>query len=89
MVDENGDAARQAQRDYLRKLGNDPDTMSDEQFRAVTARHFVGTPDDVAADLQSASSTPGSRASSSTSCPTATGPGVVSMVGEMLHKLLG
>ena len=52
MVDENGDVARRMQRDYLRKLGDDPDAMSEEQFRAATARHFVGTPDDVAADLQ-------------------------------------
>jgi alkanesulfonate monooxygenase SsuD/methylene tetrahydromethanopterin reductase-like flavin-dependent oxidoreductase (luciferase family) len=89
MVDENGDAARQAQRDYLRKLGNDPDTMSDEQFRAVTARHFVGTPDDVAADLQKRVLDPGVEGIIVNLVPNGHRPGVVSMVGEMLHKLLG
>ena len=88
MVDENGDVARRMQRDYLRKLGNDPDAMSEEQFRAATARHFVGTPDDVAADLQKRVLDPGVDGVIVNLVPNGHQPGVVSMVGEMLHKLL-
>ena len=88
MVDETGDVARRMQRDYLRKLGNDPDAMSEEQFRAATARHFVGTPDDVAADLQKRVLDPGVDGVIVNLVPNGHQPGVVSMVGEMLHKLL-
>ena len=51
MVDEDGDKARRLQRDYLRQIGVEPGRVSDDEYRAATARHFVGTPDDVAADL--------------------------------------
>ena len=88
MVDENGDNARRMQRDYLRKLGADPDTMSEEQFRAATGRHFVGTPDDVAADLQRRILDPGVDGVIMNLVLNGHQPGVVTMVGEMLHKLL-
>jgi len=88
MVDENGDNARRMQRDYLRKLGADPDTMSEEQFRAATGRHFVGTPDDVAADLQRRILDPGVDGVIINLVLNGHQPGVVTMVGEMLHKLL-
>jgi F420-dependent oxidoreductase-like protein len=88
MVDENGDNARRMQRDYLRKLGNDPDTMSEEQFRAATSRHFVGTPDDVAADLQRRILDPGVDGVIINLVVNGHQPGVVTMVGEMLRKLL-
>ena len=52
MIDENGDRAREQQKQMLRAQGSDPDAMSDDEFRAATERHFVGTPDDVAADLK-------------------------------------
>ena len=52
MIDEDGDRAREQQKAMVRAQGSDPDAMSDDEFRAATARHFVGTPDDVAADLQ-------------------------------------
>ena len=89
MVDENGDNARAMQRDYLRKVGTDPDTLSDEQFRAATARHFVGTPDDVADDLQRRVLDPGVDGIIVNLVPNGHRPGVVSMVGDMLRKLLG
>ena len=88
MVDEDGDRARRMQRDYLRSLGADPDAMSDEQFRAATARHFVGTPDDVAADLQRRVLDPGVDGIIVNLVPNGHQPGVVTMVGEMLGKLL-
>ena len=88
MIDEDGDRARRMQRDYLRSVGADPDAMSDEQFRAATARHFVGTPDDVAADLQRRVLDPGVDGIIVNLVPNGHQPGVVAMVGEMLGKLL-
>ena len=89
MVDEDGDAARGMQRDYLRKVGADPDAMSEEEFRAATTRHFVGTPDDVAADLQRRVLDPGVDGIILNLVPNGHRPGVVSLAGAMLHKLLG
>ena len=88
MVDEDGDAARTMQRDYMRKLGADPDAMSEEEFRAATARHFVGTPDDVAADLQRRILDPGVDGIIVNLVPNGHRPGVVSLVGDMLRKVL-
>ena len=88
MIDEDGDRARRIQRDYLRSVGADPDAMSDEQFRAATARHFVGTPDDVAADLQRRVLDPGVDGIIVNLVPNGHQPGVVAMVGEVLGKLL-
>jgi F420-dependent oxidoreductase-like protein len=88
MIDEDGDRARRIQRDYLRSVGADPDAMSDEQFRAATARHFVGTPDDVAADLQRRVLDPGVDGIIVNLVPNGHQPGVVAMVGEMLGKLV-
>ena len=88
MVDEDGDTARRMQRDYMRRTGVDPDAMSDEEFRAATARHFVGTPDDVATDLQRRVLDPGVDGIIINLVPNGHRPGVVTMVGEMLTKLL-
>jgi alkanesulfonate monooxygenase SsuD/methylene tetrahydromethanopterin reductase-like flavin-dependent oxidoreductase (luciferase family) len=62
--------------------------MSDEEFRAATSRHFVGTPDDVAADLQRRVLDPGVDGIIVNLVPNGHEPGVVTMVGEMLGKLL-
>lgn len=88
IVDEDGDKARQLQRDYLRKLGQDPDALSAEEFAAATSRHFVGTPDDVAADLQKRILDPGVDGVIVNLIPNGHEPGVVTMAGEMLTKLL-
>ena len=69
-------------------IGADPDAMSDEQFRTATARHFVGTPDDVAADLQRRILDPGIDGVIVNLLPNGHQPGVVTMVGEMLAKLV-
>jgi len=52
VVDESGDKARQARNEHLRRTGVDLDAMDPERRKSVEARQFVGTPDDVAADLQ-------------------------------------
>jgi F420-dependent oxidoreductase-like protein len=52
MIDEDGDKAREYQRGYLRGIGVNPDSLSEEEWKAATERHFVGDPDTVAADLK-------------------------------------
>jgi len=88
LVDEDGDKARRLQRDHLRKIGANPDAMSDEEYRTATARQFAGTPDDVAADLQRRVLDPGVEGIIVNLVPNGHEPGVVTMVGEMLGKLL-
>ena len=47
-----GDQARKAQREHLRRAGVDLDAVDPDRRRSMESRMFVGTPDDVAADLQ-------------------------------------
>jgi F420-dependent oxidoreductase-like protein len=89
VVDENGDQARRMHRDYLGKIGIDVDSMPEDQLRAVTARHFVGTPDDVAADLQQRILDRGVDGFIVNLVANGHEPGVLTMVGEMLGKLVG
>ncbi|QBS40430.1 LLM class F420-dependent oxidoreductase [Nocardia sp. CS682] len=53
MVDEDGDQAREQQRDFLRSIDIDLSTLSEEERKQTVAdRQFVGTPDEVAEQLQ-------------------------------------
>lgn len=52
MIDEDGDRARQLQREFLLSRGMDLDTMSDEARAAAVDRQFVGSPDEVAEQIQ-------------------------------------
>jgi F420-dependent oxidoreductase-like protein len=52
LIDEDGDRARQLATSHLRSRGVDLDALDPERRAAMEARLFVGTPDDVAADLQ-------------------------------------
>ncbi len=52
MLDEDGDRARQSQREFLLSRGIDLDVLSDDARAAATDRQFVGTPDDVAEQIQ-------------------------------------
>ncbi|MFF3225500.1 LLM class F420-dependent oxidoreductase [Nocardia suismassiliense] len=53
MVDEDGDQAREQQRDFLRSIDIDLSTLSEEEREQTVAdRQFVGTPDEVAEQLQ-------------------------------------
>ena len=88
LVDEDGDRARRLADDHLRKIGMNPDTLSDEDRRAATARYFIGTPDDVAADLQKRILDRGVDGIIVNLVPNGHVPGVVSAVGEMLGKLV-
>jgi alkanesulfonate monooxygenase SsuD/methylene tetrahydromethanopterin reductase-like flavin-dependent oxidoreductase (luciferase family) len=62
--------------------------MSDEEYQAATARQFAGTPDDVAADLQRRILDPGVDGIIVNCVANGHEPGVVTMVGEMLGKLI-
>jgi F420-dependent oxidoreductase-like protein len=52
MLDEDGDRARQLQREFLLSRGIDLDTLDADARAAATDRQFVGTPDDVAEQIQ-------------------------------------
>ncbi len=52
IIDENGDTARELQKEFLRKTGVDLDDLDDDERATATARHFVGTPDDIAEQVQ-------------------------------------
>ncbi|MFD1814122.1 LLM class F420-dependent oxidoreductase [Rhodococcus gannanensis] len=52
MLDEDGERARQLQREFLLSRGIDLDTLDADARAAATDRQFVGTPDDVAEQIQ-------------------------------------
>jgi F420-dependent oxidoreductase-like protein len=88
MIDENGDRARQLQRDFLRTRGIDLDALPDEQRAAVTARQFVGDPDTVAADLQARILDPGIDGLVVNLIANGHEPGIVDLAGRTLKKLV-
>ncbi|MBW0119125.1 LLM class F420-dependent oxidoreductase [Pseudonocardia abyssalis] len=89
MMDEDGDTARALQRDHLRGIGVDLDALSDEERAAATARHFVGDPDEVAADLQTRVLDAGIDGLTVNLVPNGHQPGTVDLVGRTLRKLVG
>jgi F420-dependent oxidoreductase-like protein len=52
IADEDGDTARKLHHTYLAERGIDLDAMDEQQRRAATDRQFVGTPEEVAGQLQ-------------------------------------
>ncbi len=52
MMDEDGDRARAMRKDFLRSRGVDLDALDDAARALATDRQFVGTPDEVAEQLQ-------------------------------------
>lgn len=52
IIDEDGDRARQLQREYLLRQGVDLSTASEEERAAATDRQFCGAPDEVAEQLK-------------------------------------
>ncbi|MFC9790780.1 LLM class F420-dependent oxidoreductase [Rhodococcus sp. NPDC127528] len=52
MIDEDGDRARQLQREFLLSRGVDLSLLSDADRAAATDRQFVGSPDEVAEQIQ-------------------------------------
>ena len=88
MMDADGDRARTLQKEYLRGLGVDLDSLDDEARAAATARHFVGTPDDVAADLQKRVLDPGVDGLVINMVPNGHVPGTVDLAGRTLRTLV-
>ncbi|QCQ90772.1 LLM class F420-dependent oxidoreductase [Rhodococcus sp. SGAir0479] len=52
MIDEDGDKARQLQREFLLARGIDLSTLSDAERAEATDRQFVGSPDEVADQIK-------------------------------------
>ncbi|WP_206487246.1 LLM class F420-dependent oxidoreductase [Rhodococcus sp. KRD162] len=52
IIDEDGDKAKELQREFVLKQGLDLANLSDEDAAKATDRHFCGTPDDVAEQVQ-------------------------------------
>ncbi len=88
MIDENGDRAREQQRDFMRARGVDLDSLPDDQRAAATARQFVGDPDQVAADLQARVLDPGIDGLIVNLVANGHQPGVVDLAGRTLRKLV-
>ncbi|WP_328644377.1 LLM class F420-dependent oxidoreductase [Amycolatopsis sp. NBC_00348] len=88
MIDENGDRAREQQRAFLRSRGIDLDALTDKERAAVTARQFVGDPDQVAADLKARVLDPGVDGLIINLVANGHQPGVVDLAGRTLRKLV-
>ena len=88
MVDEDGDEARRMQRDFLRARGVDLDALDEEKRAATTARHFVGTPDDVAEQFRTRVLDHGVDGIILNLVANGHVPGVVDLVGRTLRPLV-
>lgn len=89
IMDEDGDRARRLQRDYLLRTGVDLDALDEGQRSAATARHFCGTPDDVAADLKARVLDTGVDGLIVNLVTNGHEPGAVELAGRTLRKLVG
>lgn len=88
IIDEDGDKARALQKDYMHQLGVDLDGMDAEHRAAVTARQFVGSPDEVAADLKARVLDPGVDGLIVNMVVNGHVPGVVELGGRALRAIL-
>lgn len=89
MIDEDGGKARELQRVALRRIGIDLDALSADERATITARHFVGDPDEVAADLQARVLDAGIDGLIVNAPVNGHEPGVVELIGRTLKKLVG
>lgn len=89
IMDEDGGRARNLQREQLRKIGIDLDALSERDRAAVTARQFVGEPEEVAADLQARILGAGVDGLIVNLVCNGHEPGAVELAGRTLRKLLG
>lgn len=89
MIDESGDKAREQQKAYLRGAGVELDALSPDERAKATARHFVGDPDQVAADLKARVLDPGVDGLIVNLVTNGHEPGIVDLAGRTLRTLLG
>lgn len=88
MIDEDGDAARRMQREYLIKTGVDYDNLDDDARAAATDRMFVGSPDEVAEQIQRRVLDVGVDGITINLVPNGHMPGVVELAGKTLAPLV-
>jgi F420-dependent oxidoreductase-like protein len=89
VVDEDGDKARAARREHLRRNGVDLDALDPDRRRSVESRTFVGTPDDVAAGLQERVLDSGVDGLIVNMIANGHEPGIVELAGRTLRTLVG
>ncbi|GGF13938.1 TIGR03560 family F420-dependent LLM class oxidoreductase [Williamsia phyllosphaerae] len=88
MIDEDGDTARKMQREYLIKTGVDYDNLDDDARAAATDRMFVGSPDEVAEQIQRRVLDVGVDGVTINLVPNGHIPGVVELAGKTLAPLV-
>ena len=88
LMDEDGDAARALQRTLMLKSGVDIDTLDATTRAAITARQFVGTPEEVAADIKARVIDAGIPGIVLNMIGNGHVPGVVTMAAEALRPLM-
>lgn len=88
IMDVDGDRARSLAHDYLRKTGVDPEVIDDETYARATDRMYIGTPDDVADQLQRRVLDQGIDGLVINMVPNGHLPGKVAEAGAMLTALL-
>ena len=89
VVDTDGDRARATLDEHFRSMGVDLDALDPDRRRAMEARAFVGTPDDVAAGLQERVLDAGIDGLIVNMIANGHVPGVIDLAGSTLRKLLG
>jgi F420-dependent oxidoreductase-like protein len=89
VIDEDGDKARAARREHLRRNGVDLDALDPDRRRSVESRTFVGTPDDVAAGLQERVLDSGVDGLIVNMIANGHEPGIVELAGTTLRTLVG
>jgi F420-dependent oxidoreductase-like protein len=87
-LDEDGDVARAMHRDFARARGLDLDALEPAARAAVTARHFVGSPDEVAEQVQRRILDPGVDGVVINMVGNGHIPGVVDLAGRTLGPLV-
>lgn len=88
VIAESGDDARKAQREHLLRTGVDLDALAPERRKAMESRMFVGTPDDVAADLQARVLDTGVDGMIINLIANGHEPGIVELAGSTLRRLV-
>ena len=89
ILDESGDTARRLQKEFLAARGVDLDALDDDARRAATSRHFVGTPDEVAGQIEEKVIDQGVDGIVFNMIANGHEPGIVELAGRALGPLVG
>ncbi|MBF7735024.1 LLM class F420-dependent oxidoreductase [Rhodococcus erythropolis] len=89
MIDEDGDKARAHQRTFLAERGLDITTAPQDVVAKATERHFVGSPDDVAEQVQTRILDHGIDGVVINLITNGEEPGIVDLAGRTLGPLVG